>query len=189
MNIPYLVLSLALLQSGVSTFETDMLPGEGPIEFGAAANELRLHELPSSTSRIIKTVKVSLRQHLPYTDTRYRTIQTGRIRVLAPSHVDGRMIGPVRRLSGEEYSSNKFRQVKIDVKPGTNIEYLQYRAEASCFVRIERNVINASPCPIYDESVFKVETQPKTERWIHVSISNSTGWLLVNDATAKEVPQ
>ena len=99
------------------------------------------------------------------------------------------MIGPARRVSAKEYTSNKFSEVKIEVKPGMDIEYLQYRAEATCFVRIGRDVVDAAPCPNIDESAFKLETEPKTELWIHVSLSNSGGWLLVTGTTAKEVPQ
>jgi len=191
MNLGYLLLvSVTLLQSAASIFETDMPPYEGTHEFEAATKELRLHELPSTTSRTINTVKVSLGQRLPYDDTVYRTIQSGRIRVLAPSHVEGRMIGPVRRLlSKAYYDYNAFRTVKIEVKPGMIIEYLQYRAEGTCFLRIGNNVVEAAQCPNEDNSIFKLETEPKTELWIHVSIGKSSGWLLVTDATAKLVPQ
>ena len=190
MNLKCLtILYVILLQSSVSTFETNMGPGEGPTEYAAASNTLQLRELPSGASRTVRTVRVSHEQRLPYDDTRYRTTQAGHIRVLVSSHITGRMIGPVRGLSSKEYSSDKFHDVNVEIRMGRDIEYLQYRGEGTCFVRLQGNVIEADPCPIYSKSKFKLEIEPKTELWIHTSVGDSVGWLLVNDATAKIVPQ
>src|SRR3989442_14406982 len=158
-----IVLLFTFLQARVSLFETDMGPGEGPHVFQASAKTLHLRELPSTSSRTSETVTVSPNQRLSFDDTRYRTVQAGRIRVLVPTHVKGRIIGAVDRLSGAEYSSDKFELVNVEVRLGTSFEYLQYRAEGTCFVRIDGRVIDASPCPTIDKSLFKVEAEPKTE--------------------------
>ena len=73
-------------------------------------------------------------------------------------------------------------------QPGLNIEYLQYRAEGTCFVRLSGVVIDADPCPINDKAMFRLETEPKIEWWIHVVLpDNSVGWLLVTDSRVKLV--
>ena len=136
----------------------------------------------------MKTVKVLVGQSLPYDDTRYKTIQTGRIRVLKPSQIEAQMIGSVRRVFTKEYYSDKFKSVKLDLKPGMIVEYLQYRAEGSCFLRVDSKVLYASCLP-NDATQFHVQSEPKTELWIHVTLGDSRGWLLVSDSTVKQVEQ
>ena len=67
------------------------------------------------------------------------------------------------------------------------LEYLQYRAEGSCFIRMEGGVIDADDCPANNKSLFKIEAEPTVESWIHVVLRGSSGWLLVNDSGMKEV--
>ncbi len=184
-----LIVTLALAQAGAATFETDMSPGEGPHVFVAARNQLRIHKLPFSTSPTIATVKVLPGQSLPHDETRYRTIRGGVIRVLVPSQVEGRMIGMAHLLFAKDYTSDKFPEIKIQVKRDMHIEYLQYRAEGTCFVRISNNVIDATPCPNINRSAFKVEAEPKTELWIHLSIGKASGWVFVDDVSVTEQPQ
>jgi hypothetical protein len=98
------------------------------------------------------------------------------------------MLGSVNRFSREDYYKGKFAPALMDVQPGMNVEYLQYRAEGTCFVRIAGNVIDADSCPANDKSKFRVETEPKTEWWIHIVFSGvSAGWLLVTDSSVKAV--
>ena len=61
-------------------------------------------------------------------------------------------------------------------------EYLQYRAEGTCFIRIERRVIDAD-CPAYMKSMFKVEIEPKTELWIHVVFPGGPAGLATTSMT------
>ena len=183
-----IVLLLAFLQRPVALFEIDLWPGEGRPVFEAVSRNLELRELPSASSKVIGTVSASPRQRLSFDNTRYRTIQAGHIRVLASTRVTGRMLGVVNGLSREDYYKGKFAPAIVEVQPGANVEYLQYRAEGTCFVRIAGNVIDADPCPSNDKSMFRVETEPKTELWIHIVLSgDSAGWLLVTDSTVKIV--
>jgi len=182
-----MVLFVAFLQGPVVLFEIDLWPGEGRPVFEAVSRNLELRELPSASSKTIGTVGVSPRQRLSFDNTRYRTIQAGQIRVLGSTRVTGRMLGAVNGLSREDYYNGKFAPAFVEVQPGANVEYLQYRAEGTCFVRIAGNVIDADPCPSNDKSMFRVETEPKTEWWIHIVLGDSAGWLLVTDSTVKVV--
>ena len=181
-----LLLLTVMLQAGASVFEIDLSPGEGVPEFEAASKELKLHELPLGSSRITSTVTVSLNQRLKYDNELYRTLQAGRIQVLEPSTLEGRQIGTVNRLTKSEYYSDKFKSVKLELKLGMTIEYLQYRAEGSCFLRVDGKVIDAFCLP-NDERKFHVESKPKTEWWIHVVLGPAVGWIQVSDATVRVV--
>jgi hypothetical protein len=183
-----IALFLAFLQAPVSLFEVDLWPGEGRPVFEAVSRSLELREVPLVSSKIIGTVTVSPRRRLSFDNTRYRTIQAGNVRVLASTRVTGRMLGSVSRLSREDYYKGKFTTASVDVRPGMSVEFLQYRAEGTCFVRIAGNVIEADSCPANDKSKFRVETEPKTEWWIHIVFpGGSAGWLLVTDSSAKVV--
>lgn len=54
------VLLLLLLQSEVTLFQTDLPPGEGPHVYVATISALRLHDAPSTASRIVRTITVSV---------------------------------------------------------------------------------------------------------------------------------
>jgi len=187
-NLVCLILALPLVQANGTVFEAvDLWPGEGRPVFKASAQDLTLRASPSNSSRVSHRVMVQRKQPLKFDHTLYRTIKAGRIRVLMPAYLEGRILGARNRLSTDEYYSDKFPSSKMPVKPGRDIEYLQYRAEGTCFVRIESVVIDASSCPTTDRSAFRLETEPTTEWWIHVIVDQTAGWLLVTDSNVKEV--
>jgi hypothetical protein len=156
-----LVLSLLLQVSG-TIFEIDLWPGEGIPVFEATSRQLLLHEGPSTSSRVVQSVSVSPGQRVAFGDTWYRTIQVGHFRVVN-THVTGRTIGKVNRLSRKDYYSYNFMTANVEVKAGTTFDYLQYRAEGTCFVRIDGTVIDAEGCPTIDKSSFRLEREPTTE--------------------------
>jgi hypothetical protein len=183
------VLLAAFLQAGVPVFEIDLWPGEGRPVFETTTTTLELREAPSASSKITERVAVAPGQWVSFDDTRFRTVQTGRIRALVSTRITGRILGTIQRLSREDYYKGKFPSAKIDVAPGTIIDYLQYRAEGTCFVLVAKTVIDADPCPINDKSKVRVEAEPKTEWWIHVVLSggSSKGWVLASDSELKLV--
>lgn len=181
------VLFAALVQGNTPIFEVDLWPEEGRPVFEAVAPRIRLHEHPWGSSKVIAVAALSPRQRLSFDDTRYRTIRSGQLRAVASTQVRGRVLGGVRHLSTSDYYLKKFASSTLEIRAGTMVEYLQYRAEGTCFVRLGAKVIDADPCPA-DEADFKVESQPRTEWWIHVVLSADTsGWLLVNDATVRVI--
>jgi hypothetical protein len=182
------MLLLPFFQADVPVFEIDLWPGEGRPVFESVTRSLGLRELPSASSKITDTVKITLGQQLPFDDTRFRTTQVGEIRVLSLTRVTGRNLGTIVRLSREEYYKGKFSPALVELQPGSTVEYLRYRAEGTCFVRIAGSVIDAESCPTNDKSKYRVETEPKTEWWIHIVLSDgSKGWVLVAESTVKLV--
>ncbi len=160
------------------------MASEGRPVFEATAKVLRLREAPSSSSRITHNVKVSLKERLTFDSSRYRTIRSARITANVLTLVRGRMLGAINHLSTDDYYRGKFPEVELEIKPGMSFEYLQYRAEGTCFLRVSGKVID-SFCPAESSRL-----KPKTEWWIHLPFSRGiSGWLLVDESTVKEVAE
>ena len=189
MAIRLLVALIFTVQSAASAvFEVDLWPGEGQPVFEAAALQLRLHERPLTTSKVVETLAVRPKQQLSFDETRYQTIKVGLFRGLAPTTVTGRKLGALSRLSKADYYSGRFGQARVDVAAGNVIEYLQYRAEGTCFIRIETSVIDADPCPTQKKGQFSLEVEPTTEWWIQITRAGKpVGWLLITASTAKVI--
>jgi hypothetical protein len=182
------ILLVVLAQSAPQAmFEIDLWPGEGRPVFAASATRLQLRETPSESARAVSTWTGRLGQVLTFDDTRYRTTQVGRFTVLIPTVMTGRQLGGTKRLSRADYYSGKFGPTRLNLNTGDVVEYLQYRAEGTCFVRVAGAAIDADPCPNHQPKAFRLESEPKTEWWIHVVQDELKGWLLVTEATVRVI--
>lgn len=169
-------------------FEIGLWPGEGIPVIHSVADRLPLRELPNVASPVRSVLPVTPGQRISYDSTRHQTIESGKVRVLAPDRISGRDFGPLIYLPREQYYSGAARTVALDVKPPAAFESLQDRAEGACFIRVNLRVIEASPCPAHDSEKLRVESRPKTLWWIHaVGPEQTSGWLLLSDTTAKVV--
>lgn len=187
MRIAVVVLSVAVLaQSSSGVFEIELWPGEGRPRFRAATAELGIREAPSVSAKVVRRLPVSKGQEITFDQTRYRTVKAGRLQVLTSTSVNGRILGAIRFLSLESYYKGRFPTKAVECRQGDALEYLQYRAEGTCFVRIGGQVIDADPCPVQDERAFRVATKPETEWWIRMVLNDTpVGWLRVEDASIK----
>lgn len=177
----------AWMQAAGVAFESELWPGEGIPVFEAVATHLSLHEQPSATSKVIRQLTVKPKQRLVFDETRYRTITPGRLTALASASINGRMLGDVTRLSKADYYSGKFPRAAINVSGGDAIEFLQYRAEGTCFVRVAGKSIDAELCPAQRKD-FRLDVEPRLEWWIHITVNGKpAGWLLVTDTTARVI--
>jgi hypothetical protein len=182
------ILLMRLAQSAPQPiFEVDLWPGEGRPVFAASAARLQLRETPTESARVVATWTGRLGQVLVFDETRYRTTQVGRFAVLIPTIMTGRQLGDTKRLSRADYYSGKFGPARLNLHTGDVVEYLQYRAEGTCFVRVAGAAIDADPCPNQQHEAFRLETEPKTEWWIHVIQDDLKGWLLVTEATVRVI--
>ena len=121
----------------------------------------------------------------PYTGL---TVTPGQLRALAQTRITGRRLGDIKRLSKDEYYRGRFPRTEVVVDAGERVEYLQDRAEGTCFVRVEGTVIDAEACPAEDAQAFAVESKPALEWWIDVVVDGKRrGWLLVGSSTVKHV--
>lgn len=172
----------------VPVFESGLPPGEGIPVVEALRTQLPLRASPNATARVVHTLTVKAGDRLTYDATRYQTVRGGEVRVRAAASVEGRNLGATRYLSRDQYYTGSFRDTVIELNPPATIQYLQYRAEGTCFVRVGTRVIDADPCPIQDSTKFALREQPKTLWWIRVTTATGpSGWLLLTDSTARVV--
>lgn len=183
----FLVVLTVFAQAPAGVFETELWPGEGRPKFQAVTNELAIRERPLTSARIEQRLRVSKGQQIAFDETRFRTIEAGRLQVLAYTSVTGRLLGTIRLHTRDAYYKEHFPEVAIACKQGDVIEYLQYRAEGTCFVRVGDEVVDAGPCPAHDDQRFRVVTQPKVEWWIRVVLDRAPiGWVMVDGKTVKQ---
>lgn len=169
-------------------FTVDLWPGEGIPVIEARRATLPLHAEPDPESPVVDTVRAPVGRRLVFDATRFQTIKPGTIRSLAPMQVTGRDMGSTRHVSHDQYYLPTTPDVSVPLAAAATIDYLQYRAEGTCFVRIEQRVIDAHPCPGFGAESVIVERQPLTRWWIRVQgESGAVGWILVSDSTAQSV--
>jgi hypothetical protein len=166
-------------------FQIELWPEEGIPAFEATGEPLRLHETPNRAALVTYVVETTAGTPIEFDGTRYQTWEPGTIEVLEAAVIGGRDMGAVQHLTRDQYYSLDFPHEEWRVVPGDTIEYLQYRAEGTCFVRIEGVVVNADLCPAFLQDAFLVATEPVTEWWIHATIGERTGWLLVDQTVLR----
>jgi hypothetical protein len=169
-------------------FEIALWPGEGRPVVQSVASVLELREQPFGSAKIVLKLAAAPGQRLQFDETRFRTTRPGHLQAVVATTVTGRRLGAIRALSRADYYSGKFPDAAIKLNAGDAVEYLQYRAEGTCFVRIDGVVIDSDPCPHDGRDGFRLVTDPELEWWIRlVSDDRPLGWLLLTDKTAKVV--
>lgn len=168
-------------------FEVDLPPGEGrPVIEAVDTTVLLLHE-PREGAPVAGVMSTRPGERLNYDSTRFQTMTPSLSRALRAATVRGRDLGEVRQLTREEYYSGAFPDTTLQVRPSETIEFLQHRAEGTCFVRIRGRVVDAEQCPVFDTTTFTPAADPRTLWWIYAKGLNVSGWLLLTDTTAKVV--
>jgi hypothetical protein len=168
-------------------FEVELWPGEGTPVITAVRDDLELLRSPSPEAANAGSLRVRTGARISYDSTRVQTMAPAMVTVTDSSSLRGRFLGDLRLLSRDRYYSDAFRDTTISLTPSERFEYLQPRAEGSCFVRIDGSVVEANPCPTHDSTSFRVSGEPELRWWILVSGGSARGWLLVSDSTAKVV--
>jgi hypothetical protein len=174
------VLLLAVLQTLTSSFETETWPGEGRPRFRATGS-LEFRDRPESNRPVSGTLQAPINRDLEFDETRFRTVVPGVIRAAKDTSISGRNLGSIGRLSRDEYYLGRYPTDTVTVASDSRIEYLQYRAEGTCFIRIDGIVLDAGHCPADDEQAFTVVSPPNVEWWIRLTRdSQPLGWVLVD---------
>ena len=166
-------------------FALALWPGEGIPEFDAVGNPLVLRQDASVEAPVRDTMYPAAGARLRYDSTRNVTVTPARIVVLRADTISGRDFGAVTSLSRESYHAT-VPTVDVAVDVTSAVELLQHRAEGACFVRVSRQVIEASPCPLFDVGAFRPAGEPVTAWWIFLSgDQDGGGWVLVSDSTIR----
>ena len=174
--------------SSAVQFAVDLWPGEGIPVIEARRALLLLRAAPDTSAPVVDSLSGRVGQRIAFDSTRFQTLRSGELRVVTPLQVAGRDLGDITHLTRDRYYHANAPDVSLPIAPTGTIEFLQYRAEGTCFVRIEKRVIDAHPCPGFGKESVEVVRQPVTEWWILVrGQGGAKGWLLVSDSTAKSV--
>jgi hypothetical protein len=168
-------------------FAIDLWPGEGIPVIEARRELLLLRDAPDANAPVVDSLRGRIGRRLAFDSTRYQTLRSGELRAVTPLSIAGRDLGELTHLSRDRYYSSAV-DASIPVAVHGTIEFLQYRAEGTCFVRIDKRVIDAHPCPGFGKESVEVTREPLTEWWILVrGMRGTPGWLLVSDSTAQAV--
>jgi hypothetical protein len=182
------LLTSAARSEDTVAFAVDLWPGEGIPVIELQRSSLPVRAQPDPAAEVVDTLRGRSGQRVAFDSTRYQTIATGAIEVLQPFQLTGRDLGDVKRLTLDRYYQSGVTEISIPLATPGTIEYLQYRAEGTCFVRVEQRVIDAEPCPGFGRESVKVVREPVTRWWVLTRGSKGAiGWLLVSDSTARAV--
>ncbi len=180
-------LAVAASRPVPGSFETELFPGEGIPEFRAVkTTSLALRAEPLKSAAVVGRVKVKSGERVEYDRVRHRVITPGQIEIVGPVTIKGRVLGPISFLSKDSYYSGSYPTATFKLTAGRVIEYLQYRAEGTDFLRIDGQVVDAYEY-VGKPELWRTVRQPTTELWIHVLFHNRpAGWLLLQAEQVKE---
>lgn len=176
---------LVAFQSPVLTSE--MWPGEGIPHFVANTTSLELHSEPS---RGAPKHRLTVRSGAPvdFIETRYITVRAGRIVARTSGTTSGRIFGKIGYLSKQAYYSGAVPTRQVAYTLNDTLEFLQYRAEGACIMRIRGEVMESEDCPVADTQAFVTLDEPQLEWWIHVVAGQvAQGWLLVDPKAVRQL--
>jgi hypothetical protein len=179
------VVSAGCAQASEAVFQVELWPEEGVPVFEATGEPLEFHESPDGASPVQHVVETTSGMPIAFDATRYQTREAGTLEVLQAAVIRGRDMGALQHLTRDRYYSPDFPRDEWQLLPGDTIQYLQYRGEGTCFVRIEGVVVDADSCPAFLREAFLLVSEPVTEWWIHATIDDRTGWLLVDQAVSE----
>ena len=185
---------LVLWSLAVNAFDSELWPGEGIPRFAAKTDSLVLHKEPSLSSPVVAKHPVEKGEEILYDQTRFRTIRPGRVTTRQSGVLLGRSLGNITYLSKERYYSQEPGWTAIPYQESDSFEYLQYRAEGSCLIRRNSEVLEIEGCPWLSGSQahhFHVEAKPIMQWWIRVIDKHKqpVGWLLVDEKSVEFLPR
>lgn len=170
-----------------AVFSTDLWPGEGTPVLVAKGDSLGLKAAPSTSSKDISRVRTKPGERLSFVETRYVTTEGGLLRAREASVLEGRRFAGSGTISRDGYYASNVPAGRISVNPSQTLDYLQDRAEGTCFVRIEGVLLEASDCPANDPDRFELLREPVVEWWVRLDSPGAKGWLKVDDSSVREL--
>lgn len=166
-------------------FEIGLWMGEGIPVIEAARDSIPLRVAPRMDAPVSGTLTVGAGRTIEYDSTVVQTLTPAPLRATTATTIRGRNFGPVRGLTRDQYYSSMVRDTVIAIGPSTKIDYLQDRAEGSCFVRVEGIVLEVAVCPVHEPNAFHPTGAPSTVSWVFARGGQSAGWLPLGDSTAR----
>ena len=181
----------ALPQPKMRPFESEFWPKEGIPVFEAKCDRLALRARPSIDAPVRGYLSTALGSRVPYSGFRYRTLRPGRVVVHKEYTLTGRNLGRTDYVSRANYYDDGGELVTLQLESSDRLEYLQYRAEGSGFIRWQGLVLDIEYLPwLGSNRPLELVVNPVNEAWIRVESESDmgTGWILVDeDETVSEV--
>ena len=167
-------------------FASELWPGEGIPVLVAGARQLSLRREPLANAPANKPLTVRVGSRVQFDQTRYQTLRSGLIIAESATTLSGRNLGALAYLSKEQYYSERFPSQRYELQAGAKIEFLQYRAEGSCFIRLGADVIDVNECPDVNDSRFRSLRKVEVAWWVRVTVgAKPRGWALVDGRTLR----
>lgn len=168
-------------------FTSELWPGEGIPVLIAGARQLPLRREPNAGSPANKPLAVRVGSRIHFDQSRYQTLRSSWIVVESAATLSGRNLGALRYLSKEQYYADNFPNRSFILQAGTKIEFLQHRAEGSCIVRIDAEVIEVNECPNATDARFRWLGKAEVLWWVRVTNGGKPrGWALVDGRVLSE---
>ena len=174
----------ALPQPEMRPFESEFWPEEGIPVFEAKCPRIVLRARPSSDTPVVGYLSTVLGSRIPFSGFRYRTLRPGRVVVHEEYTLTGRNLGRTDYVSRSNYYDDGGELVILQLQSNDRLEYLQYRAEGSGFIRWQGLVLDVEYSPwLGSNRPLELVVEPVTEAWIRVESESDmeTGWILVNE--------
>jgi hypothetical protein len=170
-------------QPSLRLFESEFWPEEGRPKFVVKTSPLLLHARPSSESPIVGELPLSLGAPIDFHGFRYRTLRPGEVVAVTDCVVHGRVLGATDYISNANYYHDGGESASIQLARGDRLEYLQYRAEGTGFVRWQGLVFDTDVTWSDLQSPLKQTREPIAEGWVRIgeSASDTPGWVLVDE--------
>ena len=180
----------ALPQPEMRPFESEFWPEEGIPVFEAKCDRLVLRARPNFDAPMIGYLSVVQDSRILFSSFRYHTLRPGRVVVHEKCTLTGRNLGQTCYVSSANYYSDGGELITLKLEANDQLEYLQYRAEGSSFIRWQGLVLDVEDSPwLGSNRPLELVVEPVTEAWIQVASESdlASGWTLVEDGAISEI--
>jgi hypothetical protein len=173
-----------LPQPSRRTFESEFWPEEGRPVFEALGQTIALRSRPDPSAPIVELITAPEGERMEFTGFRYRTLRPGVLVATRQLILTGRNLGAVDYVSRSHYYHDGGEVLTIILGAGEYIEYLQYRAEGTGFLRWQGLVLDTDLAAIgAADGYLPFVTQPVTQRWVQLAggTGGRGGWTEIED--------
>lgn len=166
------------------TFESEFWPEEGRPQFRPRRSRLVLRGRPTVEAPVVREIDIVVGSRLDFSAFRYRTLRPGVATARSAGSLHGRSFGNASYISSEMYYGTHAQYRDYPFQLGDVIEYLQYRAEGSGFLRLKDEVLDVSLPWLEKNSPLQLSEDPACEGWLQlVDLNNRPiGWLLIDES-------
>ena len=180
----------ALPQPVMRPFESEFWPEEGIPVFEAKCDRLVLRARSDYDAPVVGYLSTLPGSRILFSGFRYRTLRPGRVVVHEKCTLTGRNLGQTDYVSKANYYNDGGELITLKLQANDRLEYLQYRAEGSSFIRWQGLVLDVEYSPwLGSNRPFELVVEPVIEAWIQVESESDTGagWIQVENETVLEI--